>query len=265
MTTRPPYKKRLQEHLKETKDTPARSSGRIKQLGGKAEAGPDARPARPGGRRGRRRDLGGLEGGGGRPGSAARVRGTGEAEKMLKNAKTEYFNEFEEIATYTGIEALAEAVGDKRDRQAGARHPPRGGAHGEVPRASDPDAGQGRRQGGDPGRRAVERARPQEALGALTDRHPETGREETDKERLDRNLQEFLGELRVALPGVQVLFAFLLVVPFNQRFPVITEFQKTTYFVTLLLATVRRIGLPDRADRATTGSSSARRTRSGSS
>ena len=41
----------------------------------------------------------------------------------------------------------------------------------------------------------------------------------------------------MALPGVQVLFAFLLVVPFNQRFADITSFQQTTYFVTLLLAT----------------------------
>jgi rubrerythrin len=40
------------------------------------------------------------------------ARGVGEAEKMLKNAKTEYFNEHEEIATYTAIEALAESVGD---------------------------------------------------------------------------------------------------------------------------------------------------------
>ena len=63
------------------------------------------------------------------------------------------------------------------------------------------------------------------------------GHEESEKERLDRNLQELLGELRVALPGVQVLFAFLLVVPFNQRFADITSFQRTTYFVTLLLAT----------------------------
>jgi Family of unknown function (DUF6328) len=68
-------------------------------------------------------------------------------------------------------------------------------------------------------------------------RHPETGRRETDKERVDRNLQEFLGEMRVALPGVQVLFAFLLVVPFNQRFATITTFQTTIYFVTLLFAT----------------------------
>ena len=42
----------------------------------------------------------------------------------------------------------------------------------------------------------------------------------------------------MALPGVQVLFAFLLVVPFNQRFPEITTFQQTVYFATLLLATV---------------------------
>jgi hypothetical protein len=60
---------------------------------------------------------------------------------------------------------------------------------------------------------------------------------ETEKERLDRNLEQLLGELRVALPGVQVLFAFLLVVPFNQRFADITSFQQTVYFVTLLCAT----------------------------
>jgi Family of unknown function (DUF6328) len=66
------------------------------------------------------------------------------------------------------------------------------------------------------------------------ERHPETGRDETESERLDRNLQEMLGELRVALPGVQVLFAFLLVVPFNQRFADVTQFQKTVFFATLL-------------------------------
>jgi hypothetical protein len=69
------------------------------------------------------------------------------------------------------------------------------------------------------------------------------GRNESEKERLDRNLQELLGELRVALPGVQVLFAFLLVVPFNQRFADITTFQQTTYFVTLLLATAASVCL----------------------
>ena len=62
-------------------------------------------------------------------------------------------------------------------------------------------------------------------------------RGETKKERLDRNLEQLLGELRVALPGVQVLFAFLLVVPFNQRFADITSFQQTVYFATLLCAT----------------------------
>ena len=51
-------------------------------------------------------------------------------------------------------------------------------------------------------------------------------RNETPHERLDRNLTELVGELRVALPGVQVLFAFLLVVPFNQRFEDTTQFQK---------------------------------------
>jgi len=63
------------------------------------------------------------------------------------------------------------------------------------------------------------------------------GRHEDEAERLDRNLEELLQELRVALPGVQVLFAFLLVVPFNQRFPTITQFQESVYFATLLLAT----------------------------
>jgi hypothetical protein len=65
----------------------------------------------------------------------------------------------------------------------------------------------------------------------------DTGHGESEKERLDRNLEQLLGELRVALPGVQVLFAFLLVVPFNQRFADITSFQRTIYFVTLLCAT----------------------------
>jgi high-affinity Fe2+/Pb2+ permease len=62
-----------------------------------------------------------------------------------------------------------------------------------------------------------------------------SGREETDAERLDRNLGELLQELRVALPGVQVLFAFLLAVPFQARFAQIDAFQERVYFVTLLL------------------------------
>src|ERR1700704_4867094 len=64
---------------------------------------------------------------------------------------------------------------------------------------------------------------------------PEPERDETPFERADRNLAELLNELRVALPGVQVLFAFLLVVPFNQRFSATTPFQRGAYFATLLL------------------------------
>jgi len=62
-----------------------------------------------------------------------------------------------------------------------------------------------------------------------------SGRDESEAERLDRNLSELLQELRVALPGVQVLFAFLLAVPFQQNFTKISEFEKKVYFATLLL------------------------------
>lgn len=62
------------------------------------------------------------------------------------------------------------------------------------------------------------------------------GRDETEDERLDRNLDELLQELRVALPGVQVLFAFLLTVPFQQRFADVSSFQKNVYFVALLFS-----------------------------
>ena len=57
-----------------------------------------------------------------------------------------------------------------------------------------------------------------------------------EESKKDRELIELLNELRVALPGVQVLFAFLLVVPFQQRFGTVTDFQQSVYFVTLLLA-----------------------------
>src|SRR5258707_5196669 len=62
-----------------------------------------------------------------------------------------------------------------------------------------------------------------------------SGREESEDTRLDRNLSELLQELRVALPGVQVLFAFLLAVPFQQGFTKITPFQERVYFAILLL------------------------------
>jgi hypothetical protein len=60
------------------------------------------------------------------------------------------------------------------------------------------------------------------------------GRDETPDEKYDRNMAELLQELRVALPGVQVLFAFLLTVPFAQGFQKVTDFQTQVYFATLL-------------------------------
>jgi anti-anti-sigma factor len=60
------------------------------------------------------------------------------------------------------------------------------------------------------------------------------GRPETRLQRLDRNLEEMTGELRVVVTGVQVLFAFLLVVPFDQGFNGVGPFERTVYFVTLL-------------------------------
>jgi hypothetical protein len=77
-----------------------------------------------------------------------------------------------------------------------------------------------------------------EARDGLPDQTARRDRHETDKERLDRNLVELVGELRVALPGVQVLFAFLLTVPFNQRFSQVTSFEETIYLVTLLSTAV---------------------------
>ena len=61
-------------------------------------------------------------------------------------------------------------------------------------------------------------------------------RNETPDERADRNMNELLQELRVAIPGVQVLFAFLLAVPFQQRFAQVTSFQEKTYFAVRLLS-----------------------------
>jgi ferritin-like metal-binding protein YciE len=97
MTTKAPYKKRLKEHLRETKAHAKGLERRIKKLGGGGQLAQTAV---------------------GKAMAAAKgplhmVRGSGEQEKMLKNAKTEYFNEHEEIATYLAIETLAEKVGDR--------------------------------------------------------------------------------------------------------------------------------------------------------
>jgi membrane-bound acyltransferase YfiQ involved in biofilm formation len=64
----------------------------------------------------------------------------------------------------------------------------------------------------------------------------EARRDEDEAERLDRELIELLNELRVVMPGVQVLFGFLLAVPFQQRFEDVNAFQRDVYFVTLLAA-----------------------------
>ena len=63
----------------------------------------------------------------------------------------------------------------------------------------------------------------------------EADRDETGEERLDRNTMELLNELRVANTGIQVMFAFLLVVPFQQGWTHVDGFERTVYFVTLLL------------------------------
>ena len=62
--------------------------------------------------------------------------------------------------------------------------------------------------------------------------------DESRDERLDRELIELLNELRVALPGVQVLFAFLLAVPFSQRFEQLTAVQEDVFFAAFLCTAV---------------------------
>ena len=59
---------------------------------------------------------------------------------------------------------------------------------------------------------------------------------ESEKERWDRNFADLLQELRVAQTGVQILFAFLLTLPFSSGFPKVTAFQKDTYVVALIAA-----------------------------
>jgi hypothetical protein len=61
------------------------------------------------------------------------------------------------------------------------------------------------------------------------------GRDETPTERADRNFDELLQELRVAQTGVQILFAFLLTVPFTQRFGQVTAEQRVVYLITLVV------------------------------
>jgi hypothetical protein len=59
-----------------------------------------------------------------------------------------------------------------------------------------------------------------------------------DKARIDRELMELLNELRIVLPGVQVLFAFLLILPFQQRFDVTSDVDRAIYGLALLSSAV---------------------------
>ena len=113
VTTRDDYAKRLKAHLKETKAHATQVSTRIKQLGGNPETvslpGPE----------GLSRAAEGVSEIVGKAKAAAQapmhtVRGSGEQEKMLHNARVEYQQEAHEIATYTVIDSLATAVGDKQ-------------------------------------------------------------------------------------------------------------------------------------------------------
>ena len=78
--------------------------------------------------------------------------------------------------------------------------------------------------------------------GSADSEHAER-RGESEEERLDRNLMELMQELRVAIPGIQFLFAFLLVVPFQQGWLEVIDFERTVYFVTLLCTVTSSIFL----------------------
>lgn len=68
------------------------------------------------------------------------------------------------------------------------------------------------------------------------------GRSDKEEEsRLDRELIELLNELRVALPGVQVLFAFLLILPFTRPFDSLTDLQRDLYFASFLSTAVASV------------------------
>ena len=67
--------------------------------------------------------------------------------------------------------------------------------------------------------------------------HDPTG-PRNEEERRDRQMLELLNELRVALPGVQILFAFLLAVPFTSGWDDVTKFQRDVFFATLMATAV---------------------------
>jgi hypothetical protein len=73
-------------------------------------------------------------------------------------------------------------------------------------------------------------------MHAVDERRVEEAEEAGEDERLNRNLDQLLEELRVALPGIQVLLAFLLAVPFAKGFPQLDSFDRQVFLASLLLA-----------------------------
>lgn len=116
MTTQAAYKKRLKQHLSETKRHGREVKKRIKQLGGVA-ATIDAPGPAPVAEAAQAVLSGAQKAVALAQGPLHMLRGTGEEEKQLKNAKTEYASEAEEIATYSAIEALAETLGDSETKR----------------------------------------------------------------------------------------------------------------------------------------------------
>jgi len=76
-------------------------------------------------------------------------------------------------------------------------------------------------------------------------RHVEPGPDDRNREerKRDRQMIELLNELRIALPGVQILFAFLLTVPFSVRFEKLTAVQRDVYYVTLIATALSAVCL----------------------
>ena len=104
MTTRAPYRKRLRQHLTETKGHARQLERRIKQLGGSNGAVQSAQKTAT--------TVVGKAVATAK-GPVDTLRGVGEQEQMLKNAKQEYSEEAQEIATYKSIVVFAEKVGDR--------------------------------------------------------------------------------------------------------------------------------------------------------
>ena len=75
----------------------------------------------------------------------------------------------------------------------------------------------------------------------MQDENPEPPPGEQESERLGRNVTDLLNELRVAGAGIQVMFAFLLVVPFNAGWKNASSFDRWVYFVALLCVAIATV------------------------